>query len=67
MFSEPIGESVNPLSENDMAAAMKKLLQHPEAYEPLPDSAFDTFRWHDIAQQYVSLYDHLRKLQVTNH
>ena len=67
MFSEPIGESVNPLNESDMAAAMKKLLQHPEAYEPLPDSTFDTFRWHTIAQQYVSLYARLHELQFTNH
>ena len=64
MFSEPIGESVNPLSESDMAAAMKKLLQHPESYEPLPDSTFDTFRWHTIAQQYVSLYDHLHECTI---
>lgn len=66
MFSEAIGESVNPLSERDMAAAMKRLLQHPEAYETLPVSTFDTFRWHSIAQQYISLYAHLRKSPFIN-
>ena len=64
MFSEPVGESVNPLSENDIAAAMRKLLQHPEAYETLPESTFNTFRWHSIAQHYVSLYDNLH--EITN-
>ena len=59
MFSEPIGESVNPLKESDMAAAMKKLLQHQESYDTLPDSTFDSFRWHTIARQYVSQYAQL--------
>ena len=67
MFSEPIGESVNPMSESDMAVAMKRLLQHPEAYETLPASTFETFRWHSIAQQYVSLYTNLLKSQTANH
>ena len=67
MFSELIGESVNPLSESDITAAMKKLLQHPEAYETLPDSIFDTFRWHSIARQYVTLYTNLLESQITNH
>ena len=66
MFTESVGEHVNPLSESDMAAAMKRLLQHPEAYETLPDRTFDTFRWHSIAQQYVSLYDILRELPSHN-
>ena len=64
MFSEHIGESVNPLNESDMSAAMKKLLQHPETYETLPDRAFDSFRWNTIAQHYVSLYDNLH--EITN-
>ena len=64
MFSETIGESVNPLNESDMATAMKKLLQHPKAYETLPDSTFDTFRWHSIAQQYVSLYAQLHEITI---
>ena len=62
MFTEPIGESVNPLSESDMVATMKRMLQHPEAYETLPAATFDTFRWHSIAQHYVSLYDDLHEL-----
>lgn len=56
MFPESTGESVNPLSESDIATALKKLLLHPEAYQSLPSSTFDTFRWHSIAQQYLSLY-----------
>ncbi len=61
MFPELIGESVNPLNESDMAAAMKRMLQHPESYDTLPDSTFDTFRWHTIAQHYASLYDNLHE------
>ena len=61
MFPELVGESVNPLNESDLAAAMKRMLQHPEAYETLPDSAFDSFRWNTIAQHYVSLYNNLHE------
>ena len=72
MFPESIGESVNPLNESDMAAAMRRLLQHPETYESLPVSTFDTFRWRTIAQHYVSLYADLHestyyKSQITNY
>ena len=67
MFTESVGEHVNPLKKSDIVAALKRLLLHPESYETLPSSTFDTFRWRSIAQQYVSLYSHLRKLQVTNH
>ena len=60
MFTEPIGESVNPLSDSDITAALKRLLLHPEAYETLPASAFDTFRWPSIAQQYAALYAEIK-------
>jgi len=60
MFPEPIGESVNPLSESDITAALKKLLEHPEDYTSLPASTFDTFRWPAIAQQYLALYAGLK-------
>jgi glycosyltransferase involved in cell wall biosynthesis len=59
MFTEPIGESVNPLSESDITTALKKLLLHPESYQTLPTSTFDTFRWPSIAQQYITLYSTL--------
>ena len=60
MFPETIGESVNPLSESDITAALKRLLLHPESYQPLPASAFDTFRWPSIAQQYAALYAEIK-------
>ena len=60
MFPETIGESVNPLSESDITAALKRLLLHPESYQPLPASTFDTFRWPSIAQQYVGLYAEIK-------
>ena len=59
MFTELIGESVNPLSESDITTALKKLLLHPESYQSLPPSTFDTFRWPSIAQQYITLYSTL--------
>lgn len=60
MFTEPIGESVNPLSESDITTALKKLLLHPESYQTLPASTFDTFRWPSIAQEYVDLYAEIK-------
>ena len=66
MFTESIGERVNPFNESDITAALKKLLLHPEYYETLPSSTFDTFRWHSIAQQYASLYAKLRKSPIHN-
>ena len=56
MFSEHIGESVNPLNNNDISEKIKRLLSQSNAYETLPDSTFDSFRWSSIAQKYRNLY-----------
>ena len=56
MFSEHIGESVNPLSDNDIAAKLRNLLTHPDQYETLPAETFDTFRWNAIAKRYIDIY-----------
>ena len=60
MFTELIGESVNPLSESDITTALKKLLLKTESYQALPTSTFDTFRWPSIAQEYVGLYAEIK-------
>lgn len=56
MFPEHIGESVNPLSDNDISAKLRNLLTHPDQYETLPAETFDTFRWNAIAKRYIVLY-----------
>lgn len=56
MFPEHIGESVNPLSVNDMKTALEKMLSHPENYQRLPKDTFNSFCWQNIAQQYITLY-----------
>jgi glycosyltransferase involved in cell wall biosynthesis len=56
MFPEHIGESVNPLNDNDIAAKLRNLLTHPDQYETIPAETFDTFRWNAIAKRYIVLY-----------
>lgn len=59
MFPESVGESVNPLNVNNMKAALEKLLTHPENYKSLSTETFDTFRWQNVAQQYITLYSNI--------
>ena len=59
MFSEHIGESVNPLNNNDISEKIKRLLSQSDAYETLPDSTFESFRWSSIAQKYRTLYSQI--------
>lgn len=63
MFSEHIGESVNPLNVNDMKIALEKMLTHPENYQMLPTDTFDSFRWQHVAQKYMALYS---QIKITN-
>ena len=55
MFPETIGESVNPLNVNDIAAKLRKMMAQPESYKALPSDTFEAFRWPAIAQQYAIL------------
>ena len=64
MFPEHIGESVNPLNNNDMHEKLEKMLSQSDHYETLPTSTFETFRWSSIAQKYISLYPNI---QITNY
>ncbi len=64
MFPEQIGESVNPLNNNDIHEKLEKLLSQSDHYETLPVSTFETFRWSSIAQKYISLYPNI---QITNY
>ena len=57
MFPETIGESVNPLNVNDIAAKLRKMMAQPESYKALPSDTFEAFRWPAIAQQYAILYN----------
>lgn len=56
MFTEHIGESVNPLNSHDIAEKVMTMLNQSDNYESLPESAFDSFRWSSIARQYLSIY-----------
>ncbi len=56
LFTEHIGESVNPLNSNDLAKKLRLLINQSENYETIPDSTFESFRWFSIAQQYLSIY-----------
>jgi glycosyltransferase involved in cell wall biosynthesis len=56
LFTEHIGESVNPLNNHDLAEKLRLLLNQSENYETLPDSIFESFRWSSIARQYLSIY-----------
>ena len=56
MFPKTVGESVNPLSDNDISTKIRNLLTHPDQYQPLPTDTFNTFRWNAIAKRYMDLY-----------
>lgn len=60
MFHEHIGESVHPLNSQDIVKKLQQLLSQSYSYETLPESAFESFRWSTIAQQYISLYTNLQ-------
>lgn len=60
MFSERIGEAVNPMSTKDITDALERMLSHPENYHSLPTDVFTTFRWERVAQQYVTLYSQIQ-------
>ena len=59
LFSEHIGESVNPLSTSDISQNLAKIFSQSNTYDTLPASSFETFRWSSIAQQYLSIYSQL--------
>jgi len=62
MFSEHIGEAVNPLNVKDITEALEKMLSHPENYQSLSTDIFSTFRWNHVAQQYITLYSQILTL-----
>ena len=66
MFPETIGESVNPLNVNDIAAKLRKMMAQPESYKALPSDTFEAFRWPAIAQQYAILYTQFYRLSLTS-
>lgn len=55
MFSQNIGESVNPYKQSDIEAVIKKLIAN-ENYETLNITDFEQFRWSVIANKYLKLY-----------
>lgn len=64
MFSEKVGESVNPLSIKDITEKLDLLLGQPDRYKTLPAETFESFRWPAIAQKYISIYPNI---QITKH
>lgn len=64
MFSEKVGESVNPLSIKDITEKLDLLLGQPDRYKTLPAETFESFRWPTIAQKYISIYPNI---QITKH
>jgi hypothetical protein len=64
MFSEKVGESVNPLSSKDITEKLDLLLGQPDRYNTLPADTFESFRWPTIAQKYISIYPNI---QITKH
>lgn len=59
IFDAAVGEGVNALSVDDIAAAIRKILTHPEHYSNLSVD-FDMFDWHKIAQKYLDIYSSLK-------
>ncbi len=59
MFTEHLGESVNPMSHNDLVHKLRQLLRQNVPYDTLPDTSFETFRWSNIAKDYISLYSNV--------
>lgn len=60
LFSEKIGESVDPLSTESIAKALQQLLSQANNYQLLSASQFQDFDWKFIAQKYIDYYHRLR-------
>lgn len=55
-FVENIGERVNPNSVQNIASALRNILEHPERYETLSQERFNDFNWVYIAEKYKGFY-----------
>lgn len=55
MFSQNIGESVNPYKQSDIETVIAKVLDNKD-YDTLDEADFEQFRWNIIANKYLKLY-----------
>lgn len=55
LFAPTIGLGVNPLSENEIYAALKQLLSQRNSFSN-KDVNFENFRWNGIADKYIAYY-----------
>ncbi|MBR6333365.1 MAG: glycosyltransferase [Bacteroidales bacterium] len=60
LFAERVGEAVTPTDTEQIAQALKQLLQAPEQYQTLPAERFQEFDWSGIARQYRARYSQIQ-------
>ena len=58
LFPPTIGEAVNPLSVEEIKAALTTILRNNERYSN-NGIDFEMFRWSKIASNYISIYDQI--------
>lgn len=58
LFTSSIGEAVNPLSVEEIKAALTTILRNNEKYSN-DGIDFEMFRWSKIASKYISIYDQI--------
>lgn len=60
LFDESVGVGVNPLSVDDIAKAVKTIIENREHYSNTTID-FEKFRWKHVAEVYLSFYNELMK------
>ena len=65
LFDESVGIGVNPLSVEDIAEALRTILENQELFSNKTID-FEKFRWCHVAEIYLSFYNELMKKDKTN-
>ncbi len=64
MFDKKIGESINPLSVDDICTKLSKILNSYQEYTSLSTDEIKQFSWSKIAPEYISLYNTITNTQL---
>lgn len=56
VFTDDVGEKVNPYNREEIKEALKKLLMQPNYYRTLTDEELARFDWNTIACRYYDFY-----------
>ena len=61
MFDKKVGEGVHAFSEEEICQGLEKMLFASDQYVRLSADDFAAFRWPEIAQKYIRIYETIKK------